>query len=241
MASGHNQSMQAISQNLANYTTPGYKKLQVSHRVFDSLLGEATTPGMTMEYGLSFDPMAVDFTEGPIKPTERTLDFALRGNGFFVVANSGREYYTRKGDFQIDANGNLLNADKFPVLGENGPITIPADISVNELMVNEDGTLQGSSPSGLQTLGKLKIVAFSDNTQLYRAGTTLFGAPPETPPFAAGSRAVVFNRALEQSNTSIFEEMADLICTMRNYEACQKMIRNDDENTGKMIQQVAGA
>jgi len=239
MAAGHAESMQAISQNLANCSTPGYRKLQVSHRVFDDMLGEAAKASTARWDGKGFDPLSVDFSEGAIRPTERPLDFSLRGPGFFVITKDGRDYYTRKGDFSLDANGNLMSSNDFPVQGENGPIKIPSEVSLNELTVNEDGTLQGKLPSGIQTLGKLKTVKFNDTTQLYRAGTTMFGAPPEMPAVATDANTVVFNRALEQSNTSIFEELAALIFTVRNYEACQKIIRNDDEKTGKLIQQMS--
>lgn len=234
MAVGHTESLEAITQNLANSSTPGYRRLQISHKLFDTLLRDATS-SVAHADGLAFDPLSVDFSQGPIRPTNRPLDFSIRGNGFFVVSKDGQDYYTRKGDFTIDANGNLHNADGLRVEGVGGPIQLPSNTILHELTVSDDGSLQ----TGTQTLGKLKLVTFKDTAQLLRAGSTLFKAPDGVQPEDATSGTTVANRMLEQSNTSVAEEMADLIKTMRNYEACRKMIQNDDDTTGKMIQQVS--
>ncbi len=234
MAAGHAESVDAISQNLANCSTPGYRKVEVSHKVFSTLLGEAANASTSQKDGAAFDPMTVNFAQGSVQPTERPLDFALRGSGFFVVSKDGKDYYTRKGDFSLDPNGALLNSEGLEVQGEDGPIRLPSDTVLNELTVNDDGTLL----AGGQNLGKLNIATFQDNSQLLRAGTTLFQAPQGVQPTSGDPGAKVSGRALEQSNTSVCEEMADLIKTVRAYEACQKMIQNDDDKTGKMIQQM---
>ena len=235
MAAGHTESVDAAAQNLANCTTPGYRKLEVSHKVFSDILGQATNVPMTQKDGLAFDPLSVDFAEGPVQPTDRPLDFALRGPGFFVVSKNGQDYFTRKGDFSLDPDGALLNSDGMAVQGEDGAVNIPPETDIHQLTVDDDGTLRTAN----QTFSKLKIATFQDTSQLVRAGTTLFAAPSGVEPELGDSATRVTNRTLEQSNTSVAEEMADLIKTVRAYEACQRMIRNNDDNTGKMIQQMS--
>lgn len=234
MAVGHSESVDAIAQNLANCNTPGYRKLQVSQKLFDTLLNNAQMP-MTRQSGEAFSPLSVNFAQGPMQPTDRPLDFAIHGDGFFVVAKDGQNYYTRKGNFAMNSEGNLTTADGDIVQGSTGPINFPPDTVLAELKVGDDGTLL----SGTRILDKLKVVKFQNNDQLDRAGNTLFQAPDSVQPEDAGAETKVANRTLEHSNTSVAEEMADLIKTMRNYEACQRMIRNDDEKTGKMIQQMS--
>jgi len=234
MAVGHSESVDAIAQNLANCNTPGYRKLQVSQKLFDTLLNNAQMP-MTQQSGAAFTPLSVNFAQGPVQPTDRPLDFAIHGDGFFVVSKDGQDYYTRKGDFSMDRDGNLTTADGGMVQGGTGSINFPRDTILAELKVGDDGTLI----SGTRILDKLKIVTFQNNDQLNRAGSTLFQAPDGVQPEDSGAETKVANRTLEHSNTSVAEEMADLIKTMRNYEACQRMIRNDDEKTGKMIQQMS--
>jgi flagellar basal-body rod protein FlgG len=183
-----------------------------------------------------FDPINVDFTEGPISQTDRSLDFALRGNGFFVVSNGEHEYYTRKGDFHLEANGNLVTADGFAVQGTAGSINIPRDSSAANIATSDDGTLS----VGGKTIAKLRIVSFPNQSVLARAGTTFFSAPAEVTPEESDGSTKVISKFLEESNTTVFEEMADLVSCMRNFEACQRMIRSNDENIGKMIQQYSG-
>ncbi len=230
---GHAESMDAITQNLANCSTPGYRKLDVSHKVFDALVSDSLKSSKNNETGRTFDPVVVDFTQGPLQPTERPLDCALRGDGFFVVSKDGKDYYTRKGDFHKDNDGRLLTSDGAEVQGEGGGIQIPQNAVVNSILVSDDGTVHIDK----QIIGKLKIAEFEDPSKLLRAGDTLFAAPDDVEPTGDTANTQVSNRTLEHSNTSVSEEMADLIKTMRNYQACQKMIRNYDENTGRMIQQ----
>jgi flagellar basal-body rod protein FlgG len=160
------------------------------------------------------------------------LDCAIRGDGFFVVSKDGKDYFTRKGDFHKDSDGRLLTADGAEVQGEGGTIQIPQNTVLNSILVTDDGTVRADA----RIIGKLKIAEFEDPSKLLRAGDTLFAAPEGVEPIGDVTNSQVSNRTLEHSNTSVSEEMADLIKTMRNYQACQKMIRNYDENTGRMIQ-----
>ena len=186
--------------------------------------------------GEQFDPISVDFTPGPIRNTSRPIDFAIDGDNsaFFVVENNGREIYTRNGHFQVDAQGNLTNADGFAVLGPNGPVNIPPNTDLASLVVDDHGALCSRG----KILDTLKLASFSDPQRLIRAGTTLFSTPDDMKPNDPSPDAKIINGSLESSNTTVFEEMAEVISCMRSYEACQRMIRNQDESEGRMIQQL---
>jgi len=63
-----------------------------------------------------------DFSQGAAEPTKNPLDVAIDGGGFFVVQTPAGERYTRDGSFQINNQGQLVNASGYPVLGGGGPI-----------------------------------------------------------------------------------------------------------------------
>jgi flagellar basal-body rod protein FlgG len=228
------EQLDAIAENLANSATPGYRRLQATSRTFDQMLAEERAR-VASDDKARYSPIRVDFTPGPIRQTARSLDFAIRGDGFFEVSKDGQPYYTRKGDFQIDNEGRLTTAEGLLVEGAGGPITIPRNIVPGSIAMDERNNLR----SGNQTLGTLKVVSFQDNGKLQRIGNTLFAVPTDMQAEEPTDTAVV-NGALEGSNAAVSEELVDMITCIRNFESCQRMIRSQDENTGRMIQQIGG-
>ena len=82
--------MDSIAENLANSAVPGYKRVNISHKPFDTLFNEAKGR-VANEDADPFDPLVVDFSQGPLRATGRPLDFALDGKGFFVVTKDDKE------------------------------------------------------------------------------------------------------------------------------------------------------
>jgi flagellar basal-body rod protein FlgF len=236
MIAGQTERLEAATENLANCTNPGYRRLQVDHKLFEAALQNAVQSPGNWQDGKRFDPVSVDFTPGPLRMTSCPTDFAINGDNstFFVVENSGKELYTRNGHFQVDAQGNLMNSDGYAVLGPNGPINIPPNTDLTSLVVDDSGALRSHG----KMVEALKLASFPDTKRLIRAGTTLFSTPDDMKPNDSSPDAKIINGALESSNTTVFEEMAEVISCMRAYEACQKMIRNQDEAEGRMIQQL---
>jgi len=233
MISREQDRLRAITENLANCNMPGFKKLDVGQLDFDTLLHASIDEYNDLIERGTYDPISVDFTNGPIKLTERSLDFAIDGKGFFVVKKDGREIYTRNGHFKVDPKGVLQNMDGMPVQGTNGTITVPAETNIPEIVTGPDGSLRDQNNN---LLGILKVVEFDDVNQLGRLGTTLYGTTEDRPALtpAAGSYQIVPN-SLEGSNTTIYNEMAEMISTMRSYQTNQKILKAHDENQGRMI------
>jgi len=227
--------LDAVSENLANANNPGYRRLQVSGKVFDAVLGDYMA-GESKHWtnGLKYDPVSVDFTEGPLQQTERSMDFAINGEGFFAVRNKDNLYYTRNGHFRLDPEQRLINSDGFLVEGENGEIAFPAQFNLSTLEVGRDGLL---SVNG-QRLDRLVVTHFKDPHQLSRVGTTLFAAPKGVKPDEFPAESTIVNGMLERSNSHIVEEMTELITITRAYDACQRMLKAEDEREGKMIQKL---
>lgn len=227
--------LEAVTDNLANSAVPGYKKTVSAQGAFDALVKKASVPHRPDTGYSQAAQRVVDFTPGPLRASDNPLDFAVNGEGFFVVEQGERTYYTRSGRFQLDLDGQVVTPGGFVVQGQGGPLTLPTDIDLSQLTVDMDGTLRIDE----RELGSIRLAGFSDPSVLNRVGPALFAAPadiePQTP-----ENARVTNRAVEGANTSIYEEMAELIGTTRSFEISQRMLRQLDQTTGETIRQLSG-
>ena len=228
MIGGYTNRLQSATENLASSATPGYKRSNSEQPSFDAIMKE--TDAVRSATGST-----IDFTSGPLRPTERPLDFAIQGNAFFVVGNDNSDYYTRNGSFRADPNGQLVTLAGLTIKGANGSnITVPSNIDMSTLVVDPDGTLR----AGKQHLGQFRIASFSNPGDLERAGPSLFSASPNAKP-ATTDGSQVINGHLEASNTCVFEEMAELITSVRGFEACQKILTMEDRAEEKMIKELS--
>jgi flagellar hook protein FlgE len=108
------EALNVVGNNLANLNTTGYKSSDIS---FSDVLGEqfgtpgTPTSGDTASIGLGAQVSGVrnNFAQGSITTTNNPLDVAVQGSGFLVVTNPAGQFYSRDGNLQMDANGNLVN------------------------------------------------------------------------------------------------------------------------------------
>jgi len=150
---------------------------------------------------------------GFYRQTGRELDFALQGDGYFVVATPAGEGYTRNGSFQVNDRGQLTTDEGFLVLSRTG------------------GTIQADDPD---MAASLAVVAAPADLELTKAGHNLLIAPAPLYPAETAVRQGV----LEEANVSPVEAMVDLITAMRTYEAGQKAIQTQDQTLDKLINEV---
>jgi flagellar basal-body rod protein FlgG len=215
----------AITQNIANANTSGYKRSVTSFAsTLASAQGGASVPSAQTQ---------TDFTQGHLTQTGRNLDLALEGKGFFVVDTPQGETYTRGGVFNLNAQGQLVDLAGNPVAGENGPITVPRTASANSLTVSATGDVE----AGGQKLGKLKIVEFPSGTKLDSLGTCCYRAPANAQA-QPSTKTIVHQDYQEASNVSIVEELVGLVNVTRMYEANAKTISTQDDG-GKALLRVA--
>ena len=108
-----------ISNNLANLNTTGYKDATVNFQdMFYNLLGtNGSGDQIQVGAGASVSSINTNFSGGSVQNTGVSTDVAITGNGFFVVQNGSNTYYTRAGDFTQNANGYLVTADGYEVMG----------------------------------------------------------------------------------------------------------------------------
>ncbi len=232
--------MEVISNNLANVNTPGFKR---DMAVFQSRYAEATIQGLDQPGSGSINDIgggivvretSTDFTPGPLKNTKMPTDFAVRGDGFFVVDREGEQMLTRAGNFQLTSDGALISQNGYPVLDTSGtPITI--DPSQGPWSLSEDGSIHQAG--GTQTLA---LVQPSSLDQLAKAGENLFRLLGETTPVEGSARRVITG-FLEQSGVSATLETMQLIESSRAFEANVAMIRHQDEMLGGLVNRVLRA
>jgi flagellar hook protein FlgE len=117
--------LQNISGNIANASTTGYKGINTS---FEDLIPDSTTPQRQVAGGVTAFAQQTITTQGTVSASTVATNMAINGDGFFsvqkatgVVDNvpvfSGVTDYTRRGDFQVNANGNLVNGAGYYLMG----------------------------------------------------------------------------------------------------------------------------
>lgn len=213
-----------IATNLAHMNVPGFRRSSLTTSAFrDTLTQSPNSPGFgTIEEGVNSD-----FTPGPMMATDRKLDVAIDGDGFFTVESPTGPLYTRSGSFQIGDGGTLVGTHGMPVVGAGGPINLPADVRQSDIQISSDGTISANG----QQLGQLQLVAFANRNQLQQVGTTLFSAPPTAQPADVDVQVVQGMR--EQSNVRPVDELVSMIVAMRYHEAAQRTLRSMNETIQK--------
>src|SRR3990170_786126 len=117
------QQQAAVSENLANASTPGFRAALNTFRAVP-LVGE----GLPTRTFVVDSTAGADFAPGIMQSTGRNLDVAVQGQGWIAVQmEDGSEAYTRNGSFQLTPNGILQTRNGLNVTGDAGPITIPPD------------------------------------------------------------------------------------------------------------------
>lgn len=230
--SGANQALDqqaVVANNLANLVTPGFRA-QFAQMQAVPVPGE----GLPTRVSVAVTSAGVDWTQGPVTRTDRSLDVALGENTMLAVqAADGSEAYTRRGDLQVDGSGNVLLAGR-PVIGDGGPLSVPLG---SEVSIGSDGTLsvreQGQASKGLAQVGRLKLVSALPGTLqagadgLFRPQAAVDGS---VQPLPADENMRLSPGNLEGSNISPTNAMVAMIDNARRYEMQMKVIASADEN-----------
>ena len=231
--------MEVLTNNLANVDTPGFKEelaiLQArpSRAVRDGLDAPGAGGLNDLGSGVSMAETQTDFTSGKLKQTGYKWDVAIRGDGFFLVEDGGRQLLTRAGNFHIGQDGALLTQQGFNVLDADG-----GRVVINPTMfskVHKDGWVEHSG--GGQSLAIVEPQSLKD---LAREGENTFrplGPISHVPP----EQRNVQPGFLELSGIEPTRAMMELIETSRVYEANVRMIQSHDQITGALLSRVLGA
>ena len=219
--------LDSTSSNLANVNTIGYKQQRTN---FQELLQKAQMSGIYL-------PSTQMMTEeGSLRPTGNALDLALTGDGYFQVRQmDGQIGYTRNGEFQLDANLNIINANGMKLIwqGQVPPTAEAVKVELDGTVLTRQGTTwtqagriqlaRFTNPSGLTDKGK-NVYTPNNNTGAAQVGnpaTALFGT------IQAG--------ALEQSNVNSAEEMTNMILLQRNFQISTRVFQTTDTMIAQAI------
>ena len=241
--------LDTISNNLANVSTNGYKR---AHAVFEDLMyqnlrqagaasSEQTTLPTGLQVGLGTRAVATsrNFSQGNLQQSGNNLDVAILGNGFFEVQMpDGTTGYTRDGSFQVNATGQLVTNNGYPV---NPGITIPVD--ARSVTIAADGTVSVLLPgeATAQSVGQIQITNFVNPAGLEPRGQNVYAetaasGTPNTGAPGQGGLGSLRQGFVETSNVNVVEELVAMIQTQRAYELNSKAIQTSDQMLQKLGQ-----
>ena len=214
------QRQDTLANNLANVSTTGFRAELQAFRAVPVLGSGASTRVYALETTTGYDA-----SSGAITSTGRNLDVAVKGNSWLSVqALDGTEAYTRGGALEVSNDGTLTTRSGLPVLGDGGPLQVPAN---TEVSIGADGTVSAKTANGKSSaIGKLKLV--TPDAPLTRGEDGLFRAASGD--LSADDTARVQDGALEGSNVSPVETMVAMIAAARQFEAQMKMLQTAEAN-----------
>ena len=210
---------EVVSHNLANVSTNGFRAELAAFRAVPVRGDGASSRVYALESTVGYST-----APGVVQTTGRPLDVAVKGNGWLAVqALDGTEAYTRAGALEVNAEGVLSDLQGRPVVGDGGPLTIPANAEVE---VASDGTVSAKvGRERPQPLGRLKLV--TPEAPLQRGTDGLFRAAEGD--LAADPAARVQSGALEGSNVNAVESMVAMIAAARQFEQQMKALQTAEQ------------
>ncbi|MDE2304303.1 MAG: flagellar basal-body rod protein FlgG [Gammaproteobacteria bacterium] len=237
-----NTRMAVIANNLANVSTTGFK---ADRAAFQDLMyqniqqvGAQSTQntqystGLSLGTGVKLAATMKNYAQGSVLQTNGSLDVSITGLGFFqITMPDGSIAYTRDGSFSLDSQGNVVNANGYPL---SPAITIPAN--AQSISIGADGTVSVTAPGASKptTVGQIQLATFMNVEGLQPEGNNLVvqsaasGAPQVGTPGTNGIGSIQ-QGSLETSNVNSVTELVNMIETQRAYEMNSKAINTTDQ------------
>ena len=219
------RSIDVIANNLANASTPGFKREAAKFEEF--IVQVRPAEDQTAPQSLSFVKDAGvmrDLGQGELRSTGAPLDFAINGKGYFTVQTPAGMRYTRDGHFTLDQNGQLVTSDGYSVQGDGGAITITPDDG--NVSVGPDGTISSILNGASNQIGKLQIVDFANERTMIKQGANLY-TTSQTP--TAATDSTVAQNMLEGSNVSPVIEISHMVEVMRAYQMTATLSNSQED------------
>jgi flagellar basal-body rod protein FlgG len=234
--------MTVTANNLANVATNGFKR---SRAVFNDLLYQNVTQVGSSTSQTTYSPTGLQlgtgtrvvatersYIQGSLDNTGNALDLAIQGRGFFqVLQPDGTMAYTRDGNFQTNAQGQVVTTAGYQV---QPGITIPT--GSQSITIGTDGTVsvQLAGQSAPTQVGTLQLADFINPAGLQTVGGNLLvesaasGTPTTGTPGLTGMGTLI-QGSVEASNVNVVQEMVEMIETQRAYEMNSKAVQTTDQ------------
>ncbi len=221
--SGLLRNLNVIANNLANMSTEGFRREGV---VFTEVLQRLDVQGGGVSQA-NAKARFTDFSQAEFHQTGGRFDFAIQGDGFFLIETQDGPVLTRSGSFTRNIDGELATSDGNRVLGDGeAPLFFPAD--AKKIEVASDGTISADA----LPVGRMALVTVEDQSTLVRMGSGLFAAPDG---FIEATNASIFHGYVEKSNVDPVREITRLIDVQRAYEMGQSFLSTEDERMRQVI------
>ncbi|MDA7948887.1 MAG: flagellar basal-body rod protein FlgG [Hyphomicrobiaceae bacterium] len=235
--------VEVISNNIANMRTTGFKRLRAEfqdllyqdlRRVGSASSDSGTTvpTGIQLGFGVKTGATSRIMSQGNLSNTEKELDVAIRGEGFFsITLPNGQTAYTRDGSFELDDQGRIVTLDGYEV---QPGLTIPDN--ARSITINRTGSVEalvGDSTTP-QQIGQLSLSRFVNTAGLKAIGDNLYLETPSSGTATDGNPGDagfgdVLQKFLESANVNAVSELSDLISAQRAYEMNARVISASDE------------
>lgn len=235
-----------VSNNLANVSTTGYKSQLITTKSFDQVYvsnkdgKNNVRVGLgNMSNGVELNQRVTNYEQGGITNTGVKTDFAIQGDGFFVVqrqdASGSKTYYTRDGHFLIDNAGYLVTTNGDRVMCNNGGAISPIYVGNASIAARSDGSI---SLDGVEA-GKLAIVDFPKDadgnyTNLKEYTYNLYDGEGAQ----VKNNAYVVHESLEGSNVNVIQETSNMMTIMRRFQSNTNVLKTLDSTLEKAINKI---
>jgi len=225
------ETLDMLANNLANSTTGGFKLDREFYSLYVSSEAQASSPDPTTVPVI--EKQWTDFSQGLLVNTGNNLDVALSGKGFFTATAPSGPLYTRNGSFRLSPAGVLMTAEGYPLVTPEGKkIQAP---SSSPLEVTPDGEVLQDG----QSLGKLHLVDFPENTAIVKQGNNYFHLADSRIKATPVTTARVEQGKIENSNVSPAETAVRLVSVMRQFEMLQKAVSLGSDMNRRAVEEVA--
>lgn len=243
--------LDVIANNLANINTTAFKKDRAN---FEDLLyrnevlpgktdatQQPTPTGTQIGLGTRVQSTTTNFSQGAFQNTGRDLDIAIEGAGFLQVLDplTQQTLYTRSGNLDVNADGNLVIGSAQTGRLLEPQIAIPQDASKIEIGANGEVRVRTEGVTELQQVGQLQLAQFINPDGLLKLGENMYqqtdasSAPIQADPGTQGL-GIIQQRVLEASNVEPVQELIDLITTQRGFELNSQAVQAGDQ----LLQQI---
>ncbi|MCK9479796.1 MAG: flagellar hook-basal body complex protein [Firmicutes bacterium] len=244
----HQTRMDVIANNIANVNTVAFKSSRVTFQdIYSQTIRPASQPDGIIggtnprQIGLGVTVGSIDtmFTQAGTQATGLNLDLAIDGNGFFVLSDGTREFYSRAGGFEVDSEGMLVNANGLYVQDVHGH-----DIDTSGLTgvtIDLNGRITGLDDDGEEfEIGFLGIAMFANNNGLSKAGGNLYvetanSGEPNIVNCGEEGAGTLRSGELELSNVDLSNEFTDMITTQRGFQANSRIITVADSMLEELV------
>lgn len=236
------KAINVLANNVANVNTAGYKSQSTIQSSFaEYMVSRMSTNAKIAEtdigpgaYITVNDEQFTDLLQGTLEATNRSVDVAIQGQGFFVVQNDTfGQVLTRNGQFELDTQGYLTLPGVGRVLNSASQ---PIKLAGSDFTISANGTITQNGAN----VGQVYVAGVTNASDLTQVGEGFFQNQNGVQAAQAGTYALL-QGSIEKSNVDMTEQMSEMIARQNNYTSCSQILKIFDRisdiasnNIGKM-------